>query len=261
MTFVTNHIYAGVVALTVLFRPELLAHQQLFATDTISADTSAVDKKKNSNLSMTGRLHSMGFFGFSGCLASTSPGADMNINYTHKNSGVIFIKSFDLEDFHGDYNFAVTFLYHRFHLTKKLVVTPYAGFVFDQSYKVCGDGSDVMALVITSWKFHPKLSIEHLARFSNVAVVRSHFDWLNRARLVYSSHRVDASIGAWLNNDVFDDDNYTSVGISAAYARVPVAKHVTLTTGFTAIVMAQASAETHFVKKNGLLLTIAATVD
>jgi hypothetical protein len=248
--------------LTVFLLSIASAHAHQLAQDTTASDTLKGDAvKKHSNMSLTARIHSLGFFGYGGVLVANNPVADINFTWSYKSAGALFIKATDLEDLHADYNFSVAFLYNRFALTPKLSVTPYAGFVFDQSVHLCGPGSDAMLLLITAWKPHPKIAIEHLARFSNLAVERSQLDWVNRARVSFSSHRFDASITTWVNNHVFDSDDYTSLAFSAAYARVPVANHVMLTTGVTALVTAAATPETHFAKKNGLMLTIAATVD
>jgi hypothetical protein len=211
-------------------------------------------------LKLTTRLSSMGVFSYSGRIISDNPALDFNFNYDRKSWGFMFFKAFDLYDRTSDNNFALGLFYKNFKVGEKLTLTPYVGFVLEQSRKIAGQGSDATLILNVSYKINKSLTLESSSLFSNLALESNEFDWVNRVRLVYSSEHLDLALLGWHNNQVFDQNQYCSSGFNFTYGRIPVAKNVFINTGITAIVMIQTSNEVLYPKKNGLVFTFAVVV-
>jgi hypothetical protein len=224
-----------------------------------SSQTSVVQKR--SNMRFTARVHSMGLFGFAGLIANDNPSVDVSFVYDRRHWGALILKAVDVYDIHSPYDFTLGLFYTSIRLGDKLTVTPYGGFVLEQTHHIAGEGSDLMGIVTTTYKFDKRFALEHTGRFSNLMMEREQFDWLNRFRVSYSGEHVDVMLTCWHNNGIFDRSQYTTVGLNAAYSRIKLSKQVTVSTGITAHLVVGGSDLEEIDRRNGLLLTIATTVD
>ena len=227
----------------------------------LSDSTHVQENQKKSNIRITARLHSMGFFGYGGQIANENPVADINFTYERKAWNFLLFKATDLYDGHSHYNFTLALLYKNVHVGKRLVFTPNFGFAIGQQYSIADKGSDAMVLLLTSYKLDKHFTIDHTARFGNVILENQYFDWLNRLRLTYTNRHIDIMLMGWHNNKVFDDSKYLTLGANIFYSRIAVSKHVRLSTGITGLIVAQTSDEENCPRKNGMLFTIAAALD
>ncbi len=223
------------------------------------ADTVKQDSDKY-QLRLTARMHSMSFFGYGGVLVSKNTAADVNVTYNRKRYGAMFIKAVDLQDIHGSYNFTLAAAYARFELSKRFTVMPYLGASIEQCEKVIDPGSDAVVFLISSWRVTNRFTIEHCARLTGLVMEPENFDWLNRFRFMYAKDHLDLMLMLWNNNAFFDDAGYTTMGLNAAFARMKVSERVTLSTGITAIVLADIYHEDRNDFNNGLMLSIAASL-
>src|SRR6266850_1047173 len=87
---------------------------------------------------LTTRLSSLGLFSYSGRIISGRPALDFNFNYERKKWGFLFFKAFDLYNHLSENNFAIGLVYKNFPLSDKLTITPYGGFVLEQTRKMAG---------------------------------------------------------------------------------------------------------------------------
>lgn len=223
------------------------------------ADTIRQDSDKY-QLRVMARMHSLSFFGYGGVIVNRNTAADLNLTYNRKRYGAMFIKAFDLQDIHGSYNFALAAAYARFELSKKVSVTPYVGASIGQCEKIVDPGSDAVLLLINSWRVTNEFTIEHCARLTGLIRHPEDFDWLNRFRFIYAKDHLDFMVMLWNNNAAFDNAGYTTMGVNAAFARMKVSERVTLSTGVTAIVVADLYKEDRDDFNNGLMLSIAASL-
>jgi hypothetical protein len=229
-------------------------------TDSLT-DTIHLQKRAARSYRVTARIHSVGVFGYGGMIANENPSFDLNFTYAGKHWGGFFLKAIDLYDLHSGYNFSLAMVNKPFHLSRQFSFTPYAGFVIEQTEKICGADSDGMVFLITSFKSNGGITIEHCARFSNTFFETEFFDWLNRLRILYSYRHVDMSATAWHNNNVFDHNKHTSFGFSVAYSRIKVSDHVTLSSSLTAIKMTANTNAEELAQASGLSLSIAAVFE
>jgi hypothetical protein len=224
-------------------------------------DTTKVDLNPKSKMRITGRMHSMGLFGYAGVIANANPSADVLLGYDRKRWGGIMLKAFDLYDLHSSYNFTLGLVHYNLPLSKRLSVTPHVGAVIEQKKGIADKGSDGLILVISSFKINDHFRLEHCARFANVMMEQTEFDWLNRFRLLYSKKHLDLTVMYWNNNHVFDECGYTTVGVNAALSRLKVTENISLSTGITGVLLADTYNEVNNNFTNGLLFTIAATFE
>jgi hypothetical protein len=215
-------------------------------------------RKPLAKTKLTIRMHSLGYFSYTGRIISDNPAADLHFNYERKNWGFLVFKAMDLYDHRTANNFTLALGYRNFHIGKRLVITPYAGAALEQCRQVADRGSDVTFILTTTLKLNKKLSIDNSTLFSNLVLEPQTRDWVNRFRILYSRDHVDLTLLAWHNNKVFDTAGYFSGGFNAAYSRIKVSDRMNLSTGLTGLVMIQSSDQRSCPKKNGLLFTVAA---
>jgi hypothetical protein len=221
-------------------------------------DSSQVAKlSKPYQLKLTTRLSSLGLFSYSGRIISDYPALDFNFNYERKKWGLLFFKAFDLYDHLSDNNFAIGLIYKNFKLSNKVTITPYAGFVLEQTHKIAGQGSDATLIINALYKISHRFSLDNSFLFSNLAWEHRDFDWVNRLRILYSVQHLDVSLIGWHNNCVFDKTHYVSTGLNVMLMRIQVAENVFINTGITGLVMLETSDEVLFPRKNGLMFTVA----
>jgi hypothetical protein len=198
-------------------------------------------------------------FGYAGVIANDNPVFDATVTYDRKAWGCLFLKAIDLYDIHSSYDFSLALLYKKIHVSENLTITPYAGFVIEQRERLIDHDSDGMIVIITSLKVSPKFTLEHCGRFSNTFFKTELFDWLNRLRVLYSHKHVDMTFSTWHNNNFFDESAYTTVGLSAAYARIKISDRAMLSTVLTGLKVAASDPEEESMR-NRLVFTIAATI-
>jgi hypothetical protein len=145
----------------------VIAEVEASDLDSLKDSTQNFQHLTKSKLKITARAHSQGVFNYAGVIANDNPAFDMTATYDRKQWGCLFLKAIDLRDLHSPYNFSLALLYKNIHVGSKLTITPYAGFVIEQTEKIVGRESDGMIIILTSIKLTPKLTLEHCGRFSN----------------------------------------------------------------------------------------------
>ena len=205
--------------------------------DSLTDSSKTQNATLKSQIKINARLQSLGVFGYGGMIANTNPGFDVSLNYSRKHWGLFVFKAFDLYDGRSPYNFMLAMVNKPFHLSRQLTFTPNFGFVVEQCRSIADKDSDGVVFLITSYKLNHEVTFEHCARFSNTVLETQYFDWLNRFKLSYLKNHIDLSVTTWHNNNIFDDTKHTSVGGSVGYGKIPIAKHLQLSTMITAIKM------------------------
>src|SRR6478672_9665822 len=108
------------IALSLQFQPAAIA---------LPSDSLKTALALKSNMRLTSRVHNVGLFNFSGRMASSNPAFDINFNYDRKTWSAFVFSAVDLVDQHSDNNFTLALIYKRFHIGKRLTITPNAGVV------------------------------------------------------------------------------------------------------------------------------------
>jgi hypothetical protein len=220
------------------------------ATPTDSTDES------RTHWHFTPRIQSLGFFVYSGKIGCENPTFDFNVNLEKNNWGYFFFKSIDMENIHSQNNFALTMVYRKLTIGQRLTVTPYLGFLIDQTHNIVGANSDVSLVLTTSYKLNEHWRLDNSAIFPPLMIEPSSKDWTNRFRIIYRHEHVELTILSWHNNKIFDGTTYISEGFSAYYNKIKISEHAYLNTGITGLWMLDTSDEESNPKRNGVLLTL-----
>src|SRR6185295_10160049 len=112
----------------------------LFTTDlSFAMETDLVDsvkatkKESHSKSTLNVRLHTVGYFAFTGRIISTNPAFDFMYTYDRKKWGFTVFKAFDLYDHNSSNNFMLAMLRKSFKINSRLTFTPHIGTILEQS--------------------------------------------------------------------------------------------------------------------------------
>ena len=224
-----------------------------FITET---DTVEAKKKQPSyHWRLTARLHSKGIFTYGGWVGSDNPTFDVNFTYERKSWGLLVFKGFDLYDHDTFYNFSLISVFKNFKLSKRLTFTPYVGSFLEQSNNFADSGSDLVCILITSYRLNPKMVVEYMGLFGNL-VFEPEKDWVSRFRYTYTGKHLDVVSTLWHNNQIFDHSSYWSAGLNIAYSRMHLSEHIMLSFGATGIWMMHSSDPVSNPYKNTIMFTL-----
>ncbi|GHN01283.1 hypothetical protein WSM22_27720 [Cytophagales bacterium WSM2-2] len=240
-----------------------LATGSVFAKETDPVDsTKSVKNEPRSKSTLTTRLHTVGYFSFTGRIISTNPAFDFMYTYDRKQWGFTLFKAFDLYDHNSSNNFTLAMLRKSFKLTNRLTVTPHIGTILEQNNSFADKGSDISSIIITSYKVSNHLTIDHTAILGNLVLEQSERDWFNRFRILYSKNHWDVTALLWHNNKIMDNDNseYFSAGLNLFYNRMKISDHLMLSAGASGLVMACSNIPSEYPKRNGVFFTLGAYI-
>ncbi len=219
----------------------------------------AVKKERHSKSTLTTRLHTMGYFSFTGRIISPNPALDFFYTYDRKQWGFSAFRAFDLYDHTTSNNFMFAMLRKSFKINNRWTITPHIATILEQSNSVADKGSDISSIIITSYKVSSNLTIDQTMIFGNLVFDSQERDWFNRVRFLYSKDHWDVTLLFWHNNKLIDHDNseYFSSGLNIYYSRIKVTDHFMLSAGVSGLVMPYSTVESTYPKRNGVFFTLA----
>lgn len=227
-------------------------------SDSVSTDSVKSNSELRRVLRLTARLHSTGFFNFSGRICSPTPAADLNFQFEKSGFGINVFSVRDLYDKTSDNNFTFGILYKRFSIAKRFSVTPNVGVVMENFGHAFGD----RMFVICSFKATPKLTIDETSLLANAVNAAEEKEWVNRIRLTYAqTSQLQFVLSTWHNNGVFDKQGYYSTSLQALYSRIRISDHFHAQTSMAFFVMAKNSEEVPKQEKSGLMFTFALSLE
>jgi hypothetical protein len=226
----------------------------------VKADSVHTSRERKPSVSAIARIHSHGFFSYTGRMISDYPALDVYFNYTLPSKwGLNVYKAVDVGDARSYNNFLLFMINKKIEVNNRLNVNFYGGFILEQIHQFADRGSDAVANIITTYKLNRHFTFEHTGMLGNLVLFRNNADWVNRFRMIYAARHLEITGWGWHNNRVLDKNSYSSLGVSAFYNRIPVSKHITLGGGLTGLLMLSTSDTSICPKKNGLLLSITTT--
>lgn len=159
------------------------------------------------------RLHSSGFFPYSGRLINLHPSGDIVGTYEKPFISAYVFQSLDLQTRNSDINYFQAGLYRWFHLSDTWSVTPYAiieipqnGKWFNSPYAI--GGASVLFSPHTSWQ------IENTTLWADGFKKADRADIVHRLRLTYApSHRWEWTGFVWANAAAFDHQSFYSAAV------------------------------------------------
>ncbi|HEY0655147.1 MAG TPA: hypothetical protein VGD65_18560 [Chryseosolibacter sp.] len=226
--------------------------------DSVVSDSSTAITPPKRILRFTTRLHSTGFFNFSGRICSPTPAADINFLWEKKGYGVSVFSVRDLYDKHSDNNFTFGIAYKRFTCSRRFTITPSFGVVMDGFGDTFGD----RIFIISAFKASPKLTIDETTLVANALNPMEEKEWVNRIRIMYAqTSQLQFILSNWHNNAVFDEQGYFSTSLQALYSRIKIADRVHAQTSVSFFVMAKNSEEVPKQEKSGLMFAFAISIE
>ncbi len=237
-----------------------MSYTRSFADKLFEGNDTTIMQKKESRLHfrLTARVHSKGMFMYGGRLGTDNPTFDINFTLEYKKWGLFIFKGLDLQDHNSDYNFALLSVFRNFKISEKITFTPYVGTFLEQPKHFVDKGSDVVCILITSFKLRPHLTFEHMTLFGHLVFEPHERDWVNRFRLTYANKHLDVITSVWYNNQAFDHSSYVTTALNVAYSRMKVAKQIFLSVGATGLVVPYTSDEEENPIQNRIMFTLAA---
>ncbi|HEY0740968.1 MAG TPA: hypothetical protein VGD40_05870 [Chryseosolibacter sp.] len=226
--------------------------------DSTQHDSTGRGSKQRFIRRVSTRIHSIGFFNFSGRICSNTPAIDFNLMGERNGYGVSVFAAKDLTDNYSANNFTFAILHKRFAVSNRITLTPSFGAVIDGLTHPPGD----RVFLVSAFKASSRLTIDETALFANLLQRGEVKEWVNRIRFIYSqTNHIQFILSSWHNNAVLDNSEYVSGSFQAGYNRIALADHLYLQTAVSFFVMAKNSDEVPLREKNGLLLTIGLSVE
>jgi len=228
-----------------------------------STDSSVVSKptKKNTH-TLTLRMNSIGLFAYMGKVVNYHPAVDLLYTYkTRNNFGFSLFKVTDVVDSHSGNNFTIAFVNITFHIGERLSVAPNIGVNMEQQHSIVDHGSDLIALLNTSFRLNKNVVIDHSAMFPNIAFEQKYSDWINRFRILYSKRHLDVTGMFWHNNSWIDNANHFSMGTSIFYNRMRLREKVKCGGGVTSLWTVGSSNTEKVPKRLGIQFTASLTIN
>ncbi len=214
----------------------LLGCQKLVLVSMIcfGSTVAAQDSTKiSTTLQVLPRMHSAGYFPFTGALLNHSPVFDVNVFYERKSLGFFVFQSIDLKDRHSYANYFQPGIFATWKLDSTFKIRGFFGYIFSQTqgFRDPND-SDYYAATTLYWDPTPHLSVQNTVLFYDYNINRKLanrllisasypkfkvdvFLW-NRAVLAEKKQAISASLALTVPIKITDK---VSLQLTAAYMR------------------------------------------
>jgi hypothetical protein len=187
-------------------------------TDAIAQDSTKTTNTTKTTLQVLTRLHSGGYFPFTGSLLNHNPVADVNVFYERKSLGFFVFQSFDLKDRHSYANYFQPGVFATLKLNPTLKLRGIFGYVFSQTQSFCDKGSDYYSAATLYWDPAKHISVQNTVLYFDYTTQRKLANRL-LVSAVYDRFKVDFYL--W-NRTVLEEKREA---VSAAIAlTIPVIK-------------------------------------
>lgn len=216
-------------------------------------------KKTKGDFIITTRLHSTSHFPFTGSFINRHLNFDVNVYYEKNRTGFFLFKAQDLEDKHGFVNYFQPGVFRRFPVGKKVVLSFFGGYLFNQTAGFSDKDSDVWGAFNASWSINEHFKIENTALFFNLTKPELNTQWANRT--VFSAMYSDFKFDLYLwHNIVFESNfQFTSGALAVTFPKIHISEKIKIQNSF----MYQSYLSENkpsWSMRNGFLFTIAVPI-
>lgn len=128
--------------------------------------------KSSTTLQILPRLHSAGYFPFTGVLLNRNPVADINIFYERRSLGFFLFQSLDLKDRHSYANYFQPGIFATLKLHSTFRIRGYFGYIFSQTQGFRDADSDYYAATTFYWDPTVHLSFQNTVLFYDYTIQR-----------------------------------------------------------------------------------------
>ncbi len=116
------------------------------------------------------RMHSAGYFPFTGALLNHNPVADVNLFFEGKNWGFFVFQSSDLKDYHSYANYLQPGLFATKMLGPKMRLRAFVAYVFGQTTGFIDDDSDYYVDAQLNWSLPGSIRMENTLLFYDLTI-------------------------------------------------------------------------------------------
>lgn len=164
------------------------------------------------------RLHSSGYFPFTGALLNRDPVFDINIFYEKKMFGFFVFQSIDLVDRHSYVNYLQPGIFATFKLDPKFRVRAFFGYIFSQAQSFKDPDSDYYAATSFYWDLSKHLRFENTLLYYDYNIQDK---IANRFLVGWTSAKLKADFFLWYRKVFAENQGAVSASIALTY---PIAK-------------------------------------
>lgn len=157
------------------------------------------DSTRKATLIIYPRVHSAGFFPFTGALLNKNPVADLNVFYEKKALGFFVFQSLDLKDRHSYANYLQPGVFATVKLHPTFKVRGFFGYIFSQAQGFRDSDSDYYAAASFYWDPSKRISVQNTVLFYDYNINRK---IANRILVSYAAAKFKAEVFLW-NRFVF----------------------------------------------------------
>jgi hypothetical protein len=198
------------------------------------------------------RIHSAGYFPFTGALLNFNPVADVTLYYEKEELGFFLFQSVDLADRRSFANYFQPGVFASYRAHPRVRIRAIFGYVFSQTNGFRDSDSDYYALGVVNWGISKRLRLENALQLYDY----SHGTKLSdRLLMEWSSRRLRAGLAVWQRVVLKDNFGSTSASLSLTF---PVELGENRSLELTASYMGYLSTrKPDFALRNGFFLTLA----
>lgn len=184
--------------------------------------------KQSYSLEITPKLHSAGYFQYSGVLFNYHPNIELNVTVNYKQFGAFVTKYHDFIDSHSSVNYTTAGLYGSVQLSQQVKVTPYAGYFFAQKHSFMDKASDMWAGLVIRLTIRENIWIENTTLVSNLLHHMATTSLANRlnATLMIGKFRLDSY--AWYAHSMHTALHGASTGFAVTSPKWALSQAVSI---------------------------------
>ncbi len=210
------------------------------------------DTTPKTNWTINPRLHTSGYFPFTGALLNRNWVADVNVFMEKKAWGFFLFQSVDLEDRHSYVNYMQPGIFATLRPSQNLRLRAFFGYILSQTNSFCDPESDYYTAVQVNWNVTPSLRIENTLLFYDYSLSKK---LANRFLVEWASGAFRISGYLWQRTVLDENSNSTSGSLAVTYAfRLSEKASVELTGSFIGY-LTQSIPD--FALRKGAFLTVA----
>jgi len=165
------------------------------------------------------RLHSAGYFPFTGAMLNHNAVADVNIFFEKKTIGFFIFQSVDLQDRKSYASYLQPGVFATLHLTPNVRLRGFFGYIFSQTNGFSDSESDYYAAVQANWIIVPGLRVENTLLFYDYSISKK---LANRLLVEWSGKRFRLSGYVWQRTVLDENLGSTSGAIALTFPIIKI---------------------------------------
>jgi len=224
-----------------------------FFGDVVAQDST----KAATTLQLLPRLHSAGYFPFSGAYLNHNPVADFNIFYEKRSLGFFVYQSLDLKDRHSYVNYFQPGIFATWKLHPKFKARFFWGYIFNQTHGFRDSDSDYYTAVTLYWDPVEHVSVQNTILFYDYNVKRK---LANRLLIAVSYPKFKVEGYVWDRTVLEDKQHAISASLALTFPIIKVNEKtsVTITSAYMRYLT---SFKPGFALDDGFIFTLAVPID